>query len=484
MLHDEEAASTFIGRKLREAVRSHPGLSGVYPLRDAHDASAARATLAQTAEKTLDLQYYIWKNDLTGTLMLKTLLDAADRGVRVRLLLDDNGINGLDDFLLALHHHDNIEVRLFNPFPFRWPKRAGLLLNFGRLNRRMHNKSFTADNQLSIVGGRNVGDEYFGAGAGVLFSDLDVLLAGPVVGDISADFNSYWNHQLSVPIQQIVKGDHTTEYNYLLSRASEVEQNPDAKTFVDIIRESGFLKKILNGSLEMQWSPVKLVSDPPSKVLNKTRSKDMLALQLREALGKPQAQILLISSYFVPTKAGVKTFSKMSRDGIDIRILTNSLDATDVKIVHAGYEKRRPAMLKSGIRLFEMKRTADESATGIKEKAGPLGSSGSSLHAKTFAVDGKRLFIGSFNFDPRSIHLNTEMGVVIDSPEFVSEVQSVFESRVPKRAYEVILSNKGSLNWIEQRDGGKTIHNREPNTGPLQLFGIRLLSKLPIEWLL
>ncbi|WP_262358491.1 phospholipase D-like domain-containing protein, partial [Bordetella pertussis] len=194
-----QARATPLGQGVGELADTHPGLSGFHVLGDAQDAFAARMLLARAATRTLDVQYYIWRNDMTGTLLLQALHAAAERGVRVRLLLDDNGISGLDDALAALDAHPNAEVRLFNPFPTRSFKALGYLTDFSRLNRRMHNKSFTVDNQATIIGGRNIGDEYFGATDGVLFADLDVLAVGPVVGDVSAEFDAYWASESAWP---------------------------------------------------------------------------------------------------------------------------------------------------------------------------------------------------------------------------------------------------------------------------------------------
>ncbi len=482
VLSDEEAVNTQIGKEIHERLLKHPGESGVHPLQNAHDAFAARALLSQTAEKTLDIQYYIWKNDLTGTLLFKALLDAADRGVRVRLLLDDNGISGMDKDLAALNLHANIEVRLFNPFSLRTPKWMGFLTNFSLLNRRMHNKSFIADNQAAIVGGRNIGDEYFGAGSGHLFTDLDVLLIGPVVQKISDDFDKYWNSPPSIPVDQIVRKPGKRGYEILIEKTSGIEKDPASSGYVDAIRKSSFVQDLFSGELRMEWAVARLVSDDPAKVLGKSRTDQMLTHQVRRIIGWPKQEVVLVSPYFVPTVAGVEVFKAMAESGVDVRILTNSLDATDVKIVHAGYEKRRVALLKAGIKLYEMKRVVTDSE--FQKLAGPLGTSGSSLHAKTFSADRQRIFVGSFNFDPRSVNLNTEMGVVIESTALANDISDIFRSRVPANAYEVRLSKKGKLIWIEKNEGRKIIHNKEPETSFLKLIFIRFLSRLPIEWLL
>jgi cardiolipin synthase C len=482
MLQSEEALNTRIGQEIRDRLNEHPNESGIHTLRQAHDAFASRSLLAQTAEKTLDIQYYIWKEDLTGTLLFKSVVDASSRGTRVRLLLDDNGISGLDESLAALNLYPNIEVRLFNPFLLRWPKWMGFITNFAKLNRRMHNKSFTADNQASIVGGRNIGDEYFGAGTGQLFDDLDVLLIGQVVQEISEDFDTYWNSPLSIPIDQIVKNTREKELKKFSYTLSEIETNPETADYIGVLRNSNFIQDLFSGKLEMVWADVRLVSDNPSKILNKSKPEQNLMQQIQKIAGEPQEELILVSPYFVPTRAGVKVFKNMAERGVNVRVLTNSLHATDVKVVHAGYEKRRIDLIKAGIQLFEMKRFSDDKK--FREQAGPFGSSGTSLHAKTFSVDGRRIFVGSFNFDPRSIHLNTEMGVVIESPSLANDIRTIFDQRVPENSYEVRLDKNGKVHWIERTDKGEIIHKREPQTGFLQLIFLRFLSYLPIERLL
>ncbi|REL38239.1 phospholipase D family protein [Rhodohalobacter sp. SW132] len=478
-LQIEEALNTRIGKEIQDRLIEHSNESGVHPLRQAHDAFASRALLAQTAEKTLDIQYYIWKKDLTGTLMFKAIVDAAKRGVRVRLLLDDNGINGLDESLIALNRYSNIDVRLFNPFSLRWPKWMGSITNFTRLNRRMHNKSFTADNQASIVGGRNIGDEYFGAGTGQLFADLDVLLIGQVVQEISEDFDTYWNNTLSIPIDQIVKNTGEKEHKKFSQTISEIENKPEATEYIGILRDSNFIRDLFSGNLDMVWADVRLVSDNPSKILDKSKPDQNLIQQIQNIVGEPQKELILVSPYFVPAKAGVEVFRNMVKRGVSIRILTNSLQATDVKVVHAGYEKRRIELLKAGIQLHEMKRFSDDMK--FREQAGPFGSSGSSLHAKTFSVDGQRVFVGSFNFDQRSLHLNTEMGVVIESSRLANDIREIFEQGVPENSYEVSLNENGKIQWIEYTDEGKMIHKQEPETNLMQLIFVRFFSMMPIE---
>jgi len=481
-LGEDEAGATRLGRAIAPRLNEHPDKSGIHPLQNPYDAFAARMLLARAADRTLDVQYYIWHGDITGTLLLEGLRAAAERGVRVRLLLDDNGTNGLDGELAALDSHPNIEVRLFNPFVVRRPKWLGYLTDFSRANRRMHNKSFTADNQATIAGGRNVGDEYFGATHGVLFADLDVLCVGPVVNKVSSDFDRYWASGSSYPVERVLPAVDRDRLDQLAATASTVEHDPAVSAFVSAIRHSGFVRELLGGSLELEWAYTRMVSDDPAKGLGKAEAEGLVAHQLKEIIGVPSRGVALISPYFVPTAAGVEAFSKVAERGVKVRILTNSLDATDVTAVHAGYAKRRKGLLKAGIRLFEMRRVLPE--TERNKSVGPFGNSGSSLHAKTFAVDGERVFVGSFNFDQRSANINTELGFVIESPAIARQIEAEFDYKIPANTYEVRLSEEGRLYWLEQQGERQIRHDSEPRAGFWKRSVVFLLSMLPIEWLL
>lgn len=476
-----EAAATILGKALGPQVKKHKGKTGVYPLEDPHDAFASRLLLTRTAERSLDIQYYIWHKDVTGVLMLEALHQAAERGVRVRLLLDDNGTVGLDPELAALNRHPNIEVRLFNPFRIRKPKWFNYVFDFLRLNRRMHNKSFTADNHATIIGGRNIGDEYFGATSEVLFSDLDVFAVGEVVNEVIADFDRYWVSESAFPVEQILPRNRKRSLEQLQLAAAEIERSPAAEGYSERIKESDFITRILEGSLQMEWVDVRMISDDPAKGLGEVDPSGLMIRQLGNILSNPRKSLHLVSSYFVPTANGVDFFTQLTNRGVDVHVLTNSLHATDVGVVHSGYIKRRKALLRCGVTLYEMPRLSVEKIRN--RSAGPFGSSGSTLHAKTFAVDDHHVFIGSFNFDPRSALYNTEMGFVIDSPKLAIQMREYFEERVSPSTYKVKLDENGRLYWIEINENGNSpIHyDHEPHVGFLNRTFIAALSYLPME---
>lgn len=473
---------TPLGQAIAPLAAAHPGRSGVYPLIDGRDAFAARVLLTHSAKRSLDVQYYIWRDDLTGTLMLDALRTAAARGVRVRLLLDDNNTGGLDPRLAALDRAPNIEVRLFNPFAMRRWRSLGYLTDFSRLNRRMHNKSFTVDNQATIVGGRNVGNEYFGAAGDMLFVDLDVLAVGPVVGEVSRDFDKYWNSASAYPVTALVDAADAEPAGALAQRAASLRREAAARQYLEAIANSDFVGKLIRQQLPLEWTVTRLVSDPPAKVLGASHPDERMAVWMRNYLGEPKRQVDVVSPYFVPGKEGVDTLAGIARSGVRVRILTNSLEATDVAAVHAGYAKWRRALLGAGVSLYELRA---HSAPQLPDTGkGRFGSSASSLHAKTFGVDGRTVFIGSFNLDRRSIDLNTEMGFVIDSPNMAQALGRTLDEEVPKLAYEVRLGDDGKLVWIERSGGSVIRHDTDPNTSSWQRAGVRLLSFLPIDWLL
>lgn len=478
----QEGSNTLLGKALTPLIELNPELSGVVPLSDSLDAFAARMLLIENAQKTIDIQYYIWRNDITGNLLLHALHDASKRNVRVRLLIDDNGTAGLDGKLALLNAEPNVEVRLFNPFPFRTVKQLGFLTDFSRLNRRMHNKSITVDGQITIVGGRNIGDEYFGATKGVAFADLDVMVAGNIVDDVSQDFDLYWNSQSSYPIELLVKIPKPNKAQTLLQEEETAALSPKAFAYIQTLEQSDLIQKLLASSLEFQWVPVSMVSDDPAKVLGKAQPETMLTARLTEILDQPVQSVDLISPYFVPTQQGVQAFGALADQGVQVRILTNAMEATDVIAVHAGYSKYRVPLLKRGIELFEMRR--DTTIQKPKEKAGLFGSSGSSLHAKTFAVDEKRVFVGSFNFDPRSASLNTELGFVIESPPMALAISDAFHNTIPQNAYKLELNEKNKLIWLDHSSGNTIKLTKEPSTSFWKKLYLGFLSWLPIEWLL
>ncbi|EHV2450008.1 TPA: cardiolipin synthase ClsC [Escherichia coli] len=459
----------------------HPGQCGLFPLEKSLDAFAARYRLAEMAEHTLDVQYYIWQDDMSGRLLFSALLAAAKRGVRVRLLLDDNNTPGLDDILRLLDSHPRIEVRLFNPFSFRLLRPLGYITDFSRLNRRMHNKSFTVDGVVTLVGGRNIGDAYFGAGEEPLFSDLDVMAIGPVVEDVADDFARYWYCKSVSPLQQVLDVPEGEMADRIELPAS---WHNDAMThrYLRKMESSPFINHLVDGTLPLIWAKTRLLSDDPAKGEGKAKRHSLLPQRLFDIMGSPSERIDIISSYFVPTRAGVAQLLRMVRKGVKIAILTNSLAANDVAVVHAGYARWRKKLLRYGVELYELKPTREQSST--LHDRGITGNSGASLHAKTFSIDGKTVFIGSFNFDLRSTLLNTEMGFVIESETLAQLIDKRFIQSQYDAAWQLRLDRWGRINWVDRHAKKEIILKKEPATSFWKRVMVRLASILPVEWLL
>lgn len=457
------------------AARNRPGLTGVTALGGGADAFAARVLLADAAVSSIDAQYYIWHGDLTGSLLLDALRRAADRGVRVRLLLDDNGTSGLDAEIAQLNAYENVEVRLYNPFNLRRFKLLSFGFDFFRLNRRMHNKSFTVDGLATIVGGRNIGDEYFGIGATPLFVDLDVLAVGKIVPEVAADFDRYWASPSVHPAGAIVAA---TDGDPITDRLMHWHDDPRFHEYKAILKASDIIAPLSNGTLDLEWTDAVLVSDDPIKGQGAVPREDLLTGQLTRAVGTVERRIDGVTPYFVPCTAGVEAFATLEARGVEVRMLTNSLEATDVLPVHAGYAKRREAMLASGVALYELRSMA---TPDIPDDLGVFGSSGASLHAKIFAVDGVRIYIGSFNFDPRSIRLNTEMGLLIDSAALANRLHAAFDDGFSGLAWRVEVQN-GELAWVDPVAG--TVTKEEPGSSTFRSLALKVVGWLPVEWLL
>jgi putative cardiolipin synthase len=476
-----DTEGTRIGRAVAADVAANPGRTGIHPLPDPHDAFAARAAFCAGAERSLDVQYYIWNGDRVGYLLFEALWKAAERGVRVRLLLDDMNTSGLDATLSALDGHSNIEVRLYNPFVQRSARSIAFLTDFSRVNRRMHNKSLTVDNQITIVGGRNIGNEYFGAESEISFADLDVVAVGAVVSDVSRQFDLYWNSPSAYPAASIVHPPGPDATAALMARIAAVHADPESASYLQAIATTPVVRELLDRHLALEWAPARLVNDDPAKTLDTKERKDVLMFpELVKVIGAPEASFDLVSPYLVPGEKGPESLAQLAERGVNIRILTNSLASSESGVVFSGYAKRRKALLRAGVQLWETKPMIGQAAR--KEKSG---SSSAALHAKTFAVDRDTVFVGSFNFDPRSALLNTELGLVIESPSLAQGLSEFFDKVVPGKAYEVRLKSDGSsIEWIERTESGETVYDADPGTGSFKRMGVHVLSVFPIDWLL
>jgi putative cardiolipin synthase len=471
-------SGTKLDSMIAPAEASHPGQAGFRLVGTGPEAFAIRARSAQVAGRSLDVQTYIWNDDLTGMSLAYALLSAADRGVKVRLLVDDMDARSKNYGFAALDAHPNIEVRMFNPLPSRSGTLAfiGDFLSSGkRLNHRMHNKTWIADNRIAIVGGRNLGDEYFGASEDVNFVDLDFAMVGPVVRDASASFDKYWNSRAVYPVSVLNPGAVTpVMLENLRSHADQVAEESKTSSYSELLKRDDAVERLLGGDWKMEWSSEFLfVSDDPLKALKDEGldKSDVLSV-LVPVLKSAQHSETLISPYFVPGKKGTEFFVARAQDGKQVRILTNSLAANDVAAVHGGYSQYREDLLEGGVKLWELK-----PLPGSKTKASLFGSSGASLHTKALVVDGERLFVGSYNLDPRSTSLNCEQGVLVTNAMLGAQFQAIFDLQSDgARAWHVTLVGR-DLSWT---DGTKT-YDSEPMATAGQKFQAWLAGVLPVQ---
>ena len=467
----------------------HPDLSGYHPIVTGANAFASRSILTGMATRNIDAQYYIWHDDQAGQLMLKDLWDAAERGVIVRLLLDDFNNNAkFDQHLLRFASHPNIAVRIINPLMHRKFQTLNFVTGLPRINRRMHNKSMIFDKQITIIGGRNIGDEYLSNDKSSQFADLDVLLIGKVVADIDNSFASYWSAPISFDIQTLATLDkgETTDFVQGLDKLKANEKSSSSgslSVYKAAIEDSSIDTDLINKRVPFRWTDMQFLSDDVGKLTKTVPADTNLVHQLRTLLGSPSKKLTIISSYFVPTKDGVNTLVALAESGIEIKILTNSFDATDVTAVHSGYSQWRPSLLRAGVKIYELKSTASEEKRENKLWKARSQSS-TSLHAKAFAVDDYQVFIGSYNVDPRSANINTEMGVIINDDELATQLHEALSDDLLNQAYEVKLLENGNLQWHTMEDDKKVIYDSEPRVDISDHVWLTIMSWLPIDWLL
>jgi putative cardiolipin synthase len=476
---------TALGHVIHPAVVRNPGQSGFRVLETGTESLALRLAMVRSAEKTIDLQYYGISDDVTSNLLLDAILHAAARGVRVRFLLDDISLRRVSQSLAVLDDNKNIEIRVFNPLSTRHESipssLAGLITDSGHAMRRMHNKAMIADNQIAIMGGRNLGDEYFDSDPEVDFKDLDILTAGPITAKISASFDQYWNDKNSFPLAalqnpvkdpdriQQIKHNMRDKWDQALETATGKQQLNAQLT--DRLRQSSF---------KLIWARAELAADAPFKIdQNKQNATSEPLLSMGELLDKADHEFLLTSPYFVPQDDGVAYLSALVKRGIHVRVLTNSLASTDVVLAHTGYQPYRETLVKNGIDLYELK-----PANGQRPKQRLLAMSEpahAALHTKVYVVDGRDVMIGSFNFDPRSIDLNTEIALVIHSPEIAARITRLFaESSKPENSYHLVIKDQ-KLNWMTTEKGSDTLYTSDPKAGFWRRIQAVLMGFLPVE---
>ena len=465
-------ATTTLGQLFSNAMQQHAGLSGFSIISQGRTAFTARIALTELAEKSLDLQYYLWEEDETGWILADRLVRAADRGVRVRVLVDDIGLSGRDARIAALDSHPNIEIRIFNPLSHRNARLFDFAFDLNRVNHRMHNKIMVADNAMAIVGGRNIGNHYFGVATDANFRDLDIATAGPVVREISTVFDHFWNGSWAMPINALAEADEFKTVVEFLHKKIATSDYPFPLD-QDVNGLSKELSSIRDGFI---WAPGQIVWDDPKDIEAKADHGNIYKA-LYKKLDSLEHELLIESAYFVAREPGIEQVKRLRDRGVKVRVLTNSLASNDVLAAHAGYAKYRKQLLSNGLDIYEMR----PDASVIKKKV--LSSkSKAALHTKSFVFDRESVFIGSFNLDPRSSNINTEAGLYVESPALAAKVvEYMNEGVLAENSYQTLLDKNGKLYWITNVDGIEVRYNKEPETTFGQRFMSGIIKLLPFD---
>jgi putative cardiolipin synthase len=494
-----DGADTLLGRLVKSAAPPGEPLSGFRLLPMPQFSLHARIELARRAQRSIDVQYYLVQNDETGRYLLRALRDAADRGVRVRLLVDDLYTAGADPLFTSFASHPNVEVRLFNPFPAgrdrlgtRW---AASLFDFDRVHRRMHNKLYVVDDTMAVMGGRNIANEYFLRDGGSNFIDIDTLVAGAVVHRLSSLFDMYWNSPYVYPIESLVaKGSESPkELRALFDRLTSGPEtlHPEEPGSTDLLGNNPLAKDLDAGTLKLVWARAEAYADPPAKALAPTpegrglpadEASESVLFNVRRYLRGAQSEIMQTTPYLIPGRGGMESIRIIRGNGVSYSIVTNSLAATDESLVHIGYRRYRAQMLRLGVELYELSPKRVEET----RRFGMYGSASGRLHGKSAVIDRKTVFIGSMNFDPRSELHNTEIGIFIFSPQIAQQLTSLIGFIRLDGAYQLQLGPKGGIEWVSPASGdaADTILHTEPETHFWARWKLELLAPLVPESLL
>jgi putative cardiolipin synthase len=476
-----DPGQTMLGAFIAETAPEDESLSGVELLPYPKEAFSTRFAIAGFAEKTLDMQYYLWKSDLAGQLLMWRALEAADRGVRVRFLIDDIFHAGRDDVYALLDTHPNFQVRVFNPMANRGLARnLNFLANKRYLNHRMHNKIFLADNAVAVLGGRNIGNDYFGIDTKANFFDLDVLTTGQGAREAGAAFDEYWNSMHAVPIGVLHTKNYTAEdLEAGRKRLRESLLETDALPYALAMEAEETLENLKKWREELIWTRAFVVVDPLERF--EGQGESAIIQKMQEHVDDIDSEFLAESAYLIPSEQGIRNMKEMVDRGVRVRLLTNSLMSNNHITAHSGYMKYRKAMLEAGVELHELRADAAlrehfKAFDGDHEV--PAG-----IHTKSFVLDGEQALIGSFNFDPRSRDLNSEIGLVVSNREFAQQVVSVMNRDFdPENSYRLYLNEKGKLRWeLKNPDGSITVFKHDPGASVWKRMGARFLSWLPIE---
>ncbi len=477
---------TSLGAALADDVVVHPKQSGFRLLVTGSESFSMRLALIEAAEKSLDLQYYSIHDDTTANLLLEALVRAARRGVRIRFLLDNINFDEVDETFSVLDGFKNLEIRIFNPFVTRQhgilSRAIRLLTDLDSLNHRMHNKALIADNQMAIIGGRNLGDEYFEEHTDVTFRDIDILTAGPITAKISESFDAYWNSKDSLPVGRLIKPPADVKnVDEIRRKLAEYWERVLKTDKGKKLLRSPLTNRLKQGDVTLIWAKAELVVDAPHKIdegREDAQSKPLMRLD--NLLEKSTSEFICVSPYFVPGEEGVNRLASLVKRGVKVRIVTNSLASTDIVAAHTGYRRYRGALVANGIVLYEMKPTS--SKRPHQRLIGKAAPSSARLHAKAYIVDRREVMIGSFNFDPRSLSLNTEIGLVIHSSDLAAQVIKMFdEVTAPENSYHLVASDSGGFSWQTMENNKAVEYSREPKAGLLRNLEADFMGLLPLE---
>jgi putative cardiolipin synthase len=486
---------TRLGSQFDNKGRQRAGNSGFRIIPVGADGFLLRIQMINAAERTLDLQYYIFREDQTGRLLTDAVLHAADRGVRVRLLIDDGDTMAGDEQIMALDAHPSVEIRIFNPFSYRGKtelfRATEFMFNASRLDYRMHNKLLVVDNAIALIGGRNIGDQFFQIDPESQFADDDVFAAGPIAQRLSTTFDDYWNSALSIPVEAISGGKSSsaalTKYRKSLDDQLQMLR-ANGVAYVNRMATGEPFNGIISGRLPLIWAHAQVFCDSPDK--KKVEDGAMVGRLMQREVAKAaigvRSELLMVTPFLIPGDEGMQLFRDLRNRKVRVRILTNSLESSTVLMAQSGYMHYRVPLLEDGVELYEIRSLLGK-ARGSGETMAMSRYGNYSLHAKMFVFDRQRVFIGSMNFDQRSMHLNTEIGLLIDSPVLAGQVAERFEAMVqPVNAYKLILrpNQEGgapSLMWHTQKDGQVVEYDTEPARSDWQRAKANILTLLPVD---
>jgi len=492
LAHPEE---TRLGRQFATEAHQHHDHSGFRIIPVGADGFLVRMQMINAAERTLDLQYFIFRGDDTGRLLTEAVLHAADRGVRVRVLIDDGETDSGDDQITRLVAHHSIEIRIYNPFAYRghakFFRAVEFMFNASRLDYRMHNKLMVVDNAIALMGGRNIGDEYFQIDPKAQFADDDVFAAGPVVQALSATYDEFWNSPLSIPVEALFGGRSShaelRAHREVLSEQTR-QLKADGVDYLKRVASGEPFDGMISGRLPLIWAHAQVVCDSPDKkrVENGAMVGRLMQRAVAKAAGAVQSELLMVTPYLIPGTEGMQLFKDLRQRRVRVRVLTSSLESSTVLLAQSGYIRYRVPLLDNGVELYEI-RSLLGNTRGSGQTAAISRYGNYSLHAKLFVFDRQRLFIGSMNFDQRSMHLNTEVGLLIDSPVLAEQLATRFAAMVqPVNSYMPVLRQNGAegsptLVWRTQEDTKALEYDTEPARSDWQRVKVKVLSLLPLD---